>query len=101
MKARLYRQSKTAMQSGPIVRTDWVVEFVPESIPDSDSLTGWTGSLDTTGWQRIFFTTREQAIDYMQQNNIDYTVDDQSTKAVKPKSYADNFHSNRRIPWTH
>ena len=49
MLARIYRPAKNAMQSGPALGKDWVLEFEPTDARRQDPLMGWTTSTDTLG----------------------------------------------------
>ena len=96
MTARIYKPAKTAMQSGRAKTHLWVLEYEPASPKDVDPLMGWTGSSDMKADQlRLEFESREAAIDYAERHGIDYRVEDQHERRVKPKSYADNFRWQR------
>ena len=47
MLARIYRPSKTAMQSGKYGTRYWRLEFAPDKPRTIDPLMGWTSSADT------------------------------------------------------
>ena len=47
MLARIYRPSKTAMQSGRYGTRYWRLEFAPDKPRTIDPLMGWTSSADT------------------------------------------------------
>ena len=54
-------------------------------------LMGGETSNDTMDEVKLFFFTKEQAINYAKRNNIDfYIVEPQKRKIIK-KSYAENF----------
>ena len=89
-KAKIYRPTKTAMQSGIRKTKNWVLEY--ESLETGISpLMGWESTKDTLSEVKLEFTTKNQAISYAKKNNISYyVIDPQNRKFVK-KSYADNF----------
>ena len=94
MEARIYRPSKTAMQSGRAQTRRWLLEFEPEHAGAVDRLMGWTGSADMLADQvRLDFATREEAVAYAERNGIRCRVEADRARRVTPKSYADNF------PW--
>ena len=64
---------------------------------------GWIGSQDMKADQiRIKFSEKDQAIDFARRIGINFRVQEQAEKKVKPKSYADNFHPDRITGnWTH
>ena len=101
MQARIYRPSKTAMQSGKAGTQDWVLEYVPETPPAADPLMGFASSGDMRRQIRLKFETREAAIGYAERNGIPYRVGAETEGAARPSSYADNFRYARRQPWTH
>ena len=96
MTARIYKPAKTAMQSGRAKTHLWVLEYEPATPKVVDPLMGWTGSSDMKADQlRLKFETREAAIYYAERRGIDYRVEDQHERRIKPKSYADNFRWQR------
>ena len=96
MTARIFRPSKTAMQSGRAKTHQWVLEYEARSRKIADPLMGWTGSSDMKADQlRLKFDTREAAIEYAERNGIEYRVEDLHERRVRPKSYADNFRWQR------
>jgi hypothetical protein len=101
MLARIFRPSKSAMQSGLANTVEWVLEFEPASARIADPLMGWTSSTDMDGQIRLSFDSRERAVAYAQAHGIPFQVIEpqQSKKIIK--AYADNFAPGRRQPWTH
>jgi len=89
-KAKIYKPSRTAMQSGMRNTKNWLLEF--ETLNTGvNPLTGWETSRDTMSEVKLEFSTKEQAVNYARKNNIDYyIVEPQKSKIIK-KSYADNF----------
>lgn len=90
-RARIYRPSKTAMQSGMRNTRRWVLEFERESKSAPDPLMGWAGSDDTRTQIRLRFPTREEAEDYAKRYRLDYVVLPEHRFTAKPKPYARNF----------
>ena len=101
MLARIYRPSKTAMQSGRAKIREWVLEFAPASARVSDPLMGWTVSTDMNGQVKLQFDTREEAAAYAQRHGIAFEVLPEREPRRIVKAYADNFAYNRKEPWTH
>jgi ETC complex I subunit conserved region len=101
MVARIYRPSKTAMQSGQARAKDWVLEHEQTSAREIDPLMGWTSSGDTQQQVRLRFETKEEAIAYAERNGLPHTVTEPTEKTVSTKSYADNFRFGRIGSWTH
>ena len=103
MTARIYKPSKTAMQSGVARTRKWVLEFAPDSARSVDPLMGWTSSSDTQAQVRLTFETKEAALEYAREHGIDAVV--QQPHARKPNirvgGYGENFATDRRGAWTH
>ena len=92
-KAKIYKPSKTAMQSGYRKSKNWILEFDTLDTKISP-LMGWESSLDTMSEIKLEFTTKEQAINYAEKNNIDYYVLEPKKRKLIIKSYSDNFIKN-------
>ena len=101
MTIKIYKPSKTAMQSGLRKTKKWLAEYISDTDNIKDSLMGWNSSLDTQSQIKIFFETKEQAIVWAKKNNYQFYVEEEKIKKTKPKSYASNFDINRKEPWTH
>ena len=101
MQARIYRPSKTAMQSGHAASSRWVLEFEPESARRVEPLMGWTSSSDMRGQLRLRFDSKEEAIAYARRRSLMYTLEEPTDRQPRRKAYADNFRTARLFPWTH
>ena len=101
MTIKIYKPSKTAMQSGIGNTKKWLAEYISDEDNVKDSLMGWNSSFDTQSQIRVFFETREQAIALVKKNKYQFFVEEPKIKKIKPKSYASNFDINRKEPWTH
>lgn len=104
MRARIYRPARTAMSSGTAKTRRWVLEYIPETPRGVDPLMGWTSSTDTQSQVRIFFDTKEAALDYARENGITALVQDpqQRKPVLRPGGYGENFVTTRRGgTWTH
>ena len=89
-KAKIYIPAKTAMQSGKSKRKTWILEF--DSIDHQISpLMGWESSNDTLKQVRLKFSSKENAIEYANSNDIAHTVIEPKQKKFVIKSYEDNF----------
>ena len=89
-KAKIYRPTKTAMQSG-LKKTDkWIIEFITKDT-SINPLMGWESSDDTYSEINLQFSTKELAIEYAKKNNIDFELIEPNKRKVTLKSYADNF----------
>jgi len=89
--ARIYKPSKTAMQSGWANTRIWVLEYVPEQKKATDPLMGWAGSGDMRQQIKLQFKTQQEAEKYAKRKGLEYVVLDDRPRRFHPKSYADNF----------
>jgi hypothetical protein len=100
MLARIFRPSKTAMQSGKGNSLGWVLEFEPKDARRQDPLMTQTG--DTESSQvRLSFETKDEAVRYADQHGIAFQLIDPHPPKRILKAYADNFAFGRKVPWTH
>ena len=101
MTIKIYKPSKTAMQSGFGKTKQWLAVYISKVSTSKDVLMGWTSSSDTRSQIKIFFDTKEQAIKWAEENNYQFFVEEPHKRKIKPKSYSSNFDINRKEPWTH
>ena len=101
MIARIYKPSKTAMQSGFANTKAWVLDFEPEAERRVEPLMGWTSSGDMRQQVRLYFGSREEAIAYCERHGMAYQVFEPTSSKRRAISYADNFSFKRRDAWTH
>ncbi len=91
MKARIYKPSKSAMQSGRAKGDAWVLECESNASKEPEALMGWVTSGDTLGQVSVKFQTLNDAVKFAEEKGIDYTVLQDRTRRVKPRNYGDNF----------
>tara|TARA_Y100000741_G_scaffold214086_1_gene163114 strand:+ start:122 stop:490 length:369 start_codon:yes stop_codon:yes gene_type:complete len=101
MKAKIYKPSKTSMQSGLGKTKKWVFEYQKQKDLIREPLMGWTGSRDTNEQVKLLFEDINQAINYAKKNNIEYEVIPEMKKKYSSKLYSDNFKFDRKDKWTH
>ena len=89
-KAKIYKPTKTAMQSGTRNSKNWLLEFDTLNT-GINPLTGWETSKDTMSQVKLEFSTKEQAINYAKKNNVDYYILEPEKESIIKKSYSDNF----------
>ena len=89
-KAKIYKPSKTAMQSGVKKFDKWIIEFITEK-PGINPLMGWESSTDTNSEIRLEFSSKELAIEYAKKNKINFELIEPKIRKIIKKSYADNF----------
>ena len=64
MRARIYKPTKNAMQSGKARTKLWVLEYEPETARKPNPLMGWTSSSDMRQQLCLEFDTAEEAVAY-------------------------------------
>ena len=89
-KAKIYKPSKSAMQSGKRNSKNWLLAFDTLNT-DINPLMGWESSRDTMSEVKLEFFTKEEAINYAKKNNIEYNLIEPQKQKIIKKSYADNF----------
>ena len=89
-KAKIYKPSKTAMQSGIKKFDKWIIEFITDD-PGINPLMGWESSTDTYSELKLEFENKNLAVEYAKKNNIDYEIIEPKVRKIVTKSYADNF----------
>ena len=91
IKARIYKPSRNAMQSGRGKTKDWVLEYENSTARKPEPLMGWTQSGDTLGQVRLKFDSLEDAQAYAEEQGIYYKVQTPAERKTKPRNYGDNF----------
>jgi hypothetical protein len=91
MAARIFQESKNAMQSGRAREGRWVLEFESGTPRRPDPLTGWSGGADTQSQVTLTFDTLEAAKAYADRYGISYHVLPPAERKLRLQSYADNF----------
>ena len=89
-KAKIYKPSQTVMQSGKRNTKKWMLEFDTLNT-GVNPLMGWESSKDTMSEVKLEFSTKEEAINYVKKNNIDYYIVEPQKQKIIKKSYTDNF----------
>ena len=89
-KAKIYKPSKTAMQSGTKKYNKWIIEYITEK-PGINPLMGWESSTDTLTELKLEFSTKALAIEYAKKNKINFEIIESKVRKIIKKSYADNF----------
>ena len=80
------------MQSGKNNIKKWLlVPIEEENIRSLNPLMGWTSADNTQSQLKLFFASKEAAIDYAKSQKFDYEIEEPEISSVKKKSYAANF----------
>ncbi len=92
MKAIIYKEEKSPMQSAIANTKSWTLEYGPEIINEnSKNIMGWHGGYDTRQQVKLKFSSKSAAIVFVENNNMDYKIEEPHKKRIKPKNYMDNF----------
>ncbi len=89
-KAKIYKPSKTSMQSGLSKYDKWIIEFKTKNT-GINPLMGWESSSDTLSEVSLEFSTKELAVEYAKKNKIDFELIESKERKFIKKSYSDNF----------
>tara|TARA_B100001057_G_scaffold480945_1_gene554384 strand:+ start:40 stop:324 length:285 start_codon:yes stop_codon:yes gene_type:complete len=89
-KAKIYKPTKTSMQSGVGKTKKWILEYIDESTT-INPLMGWESSTNMLSEIKLFFDTKDQAIEYANKKKIEYTIIENNQRPFVKKSYTDNF----------
>jgi len=89
-KAKIYKPSKTPMQSGTKKFDKWIIEFITDN-PGINPLMGWESSTDTYSELKLEFSSKELAIEFAKKNKINFEIIEPKARKLLKKSYADNF----------
>ena len=89
-KAKIYKPSKSVLQSGNKKFDKWIIEFITDR-PGINPLMGWESSTDTYSELKLEFKNKDLAIEYAKKNKIDFELIDAKKRKITKKSYADNF----------
>ena len=89
-KAKIYKPSKTATQSGLAKYSKWVLEFYTKD-KGINPLMGWEASSDTLSEIILEFNTKNTAIEYAKKNKIEFDLIEPNNRKIIKKSYSDNF----------
>ena len=101
MVARIFKPTKSAMQSGRGKSDDWTLEYDAEAPRARDPLMGYTSSSDMKSQISLSFGTLGEAETYAKRHSIDYVVVKPKERKISRVAYADNFKYGRLMPWTH
>ncbi len=89
-KAKIYKPTKTAMQSGIAKYNSWLLEFETKD-NYVNPMMGWESSSDTLSEVKLEFSSKDLAVAYAKKNKIDFYVIEPKIRKLVKKSYSDNF----------
>ena len=96
LKYKIYKKSKSAMQSGIKNTKKWYLESMDINERSLNLSFDWSSSKNIEDQVKIPFNDLQSAIDFAEKNNLDYEVfvPNQSNQILK--SYSDNFKPKRK-----
>ncbi|GCC32378.1 hypothetical protein chiPu_0010839 [Chiloscyllium punctatum] len=94
-RVRIFVPARNAMQSGVNNTKVWKLEFDTKERWENP-LMGWASTADPLSNIDISFTTKEDAIAFVEKNGWNYEVEEKKVKVPRPKSYGANFSWNKR-----
>ena len=103
MQVKIYKPSKTSMQSGLAKTKKWRLEYEKSLKKFIDPTMGWVGTEDTQGLVSIDFESKESAIKYAEGLGLTYKVEEQKNRKhiIRSGGYGENFSFKRKTAWTH
>lgn len=91
MKYKIYKKSKSAMQSGLKNTKKWCIEVMDIKERTVSTTFGWDSSVSTDDQVKIYFDNLESAISFAKKNNLNYQVFKPNKKRNVIRSYSENF----------
>ncbi len=91
MQVRIFKPSKSAMQSGRANTNKWVLEYETISQRKPNNIMGWTESGDTLNQVKIKFNSKDSAVRFSEKRGWDYIISPPHERKIIPKNYSDNF----------
>jgi len=97
VRVRIYKPTKSAMQSGRAGTREWVIETEPATPRLPESLMGWVSAGDTMSELRgrMCFATADEAVAFAARQGWDYTIEEPAVRRIPPRNYLDNFRITR------
>jgi imidazoleglycerol phosphate synthase glutamine amidotransferase subunit HisH len=91
MQVSIYKPCKSAMQSGMGNFSKWVVEFPHDQTALKEPIMGWTSSSNTQKQIKLSFSSKEAAVKFATDNELEYEVIEAEQKKMRIRTYAENF----------
>ena len=91
MQVRIYKPTKTTMQSGMRNSKNWLLDFAHDGSRVIEPLMGWTSSQDMYQEVNLKFPSKEEAVAFANANQLTYEIIEPQNKKFIKRSYADNF----------
>lgn len=96
--ALIYRPARNVMQSGRAQTHKWLIQFNSDVPRWENPVMGWTSSRDPVQGMALKFESKEDAINYAQEQGWAFEVKEVEEVPMKPKSYSENFlYSSKKL----
>ena len=96
LKYKIYKKSKSAMQSGIKNTKKWYLESMDINERSLNLYFDWSSSKNIEDQIKISFNDLQSAINFAEKNNLDYEVFVPNQSKQILKSYSDNFKPKRK-----
>lgn len=96
-KVIIYSPTQNLMQSGRAGSSIWKLVFIKKVDNKSESLMGWVSSFETQSEVILKFSSKEEAVKYAQNNNLDYEVIKDEELKYDKKDITFSFSKNRNL----
>ena len=96
LKYKIYKKSKSAMQSGIKNTKKWYLESMDINERSLNLSFDWSSSKNIEDQVKIPFNDLQSAIDFAEKNNLVYEVFVPNKSNQVLKSYSDNFKPKRK-----
>ena len=93
--SRIYKPSKSSMQSGFFNTNFWVIESLEIESKTMDSRFCWRSSTNTIEQVKLKFKTLKEAISFADKQKLVYRIEKPKEYKKVLKNYADNFKPKR------
>ena len=88
----LIETQKSPVQAGKSNQGFWGIHFVDKKYKEKDHLVGWVSSNSTAFQVNLSFNTKEEALKYIKENNLNVLSTHEAPKIIQQnRTYADNF----------
>jgi len=93
MRVRIYRPTKSTMQSGRARTHAWVLEPELLTARKPEPLMGWLSSGDTYSEMRdrLRFPNADEAVSFARRNGWEFILEEPAERHIPPRNYLDNF----------
>jgi hypothetical protein len=91
MNVKIYKPSKSTMQSGRGKTEQWVLEYELLTARNPEALMGWASAGDTMNQVRLKFDTCLEAENFARAKGWNFTTLPEQKRVVTPRNYVDNF----------